>query len=160
MLHEGQVVQVASPKDLYDQPVDLRTAIFVGSPPINLFKGVFDAGSLRFVGLNCPCPQPLTNVLSAAKGEFTVGLRPENATIVLPPDEPKNGESVGAAPLVDIEPLGRTLAVTLKLNGELLTTLASTAVLERLTLGQELKFKIKDPSAILAFRPDGRNYLA
>ncbi|MDR0548737.1 MAG: ABC transporter ATP-binding protein [Deltaproteobacteria bacterium] len=159
-LNKGRVTQIATPKDLYARPVDLTTATFVGSPPINLFKGRFEGGALSFLGLRCPCPGPLAKILMASPRDFTVGLRPENAALILPPNEPRPEDIVGAAPLVDIEPLGRTLAVTLKLNGERLTTLASAAVLSRLTLGQEIKFKINEPESVLAFNSAGRNFLA
>jgi multiple sugar transport system ATP-binding protein len=39
VMRAGLVVQEGSPADLYDRPVDVFVAQFVGSPPMNLFRG-------------------------------------------------------------------------------------------------------------------------
>jgi multiple sugar transport system ATP-binding protein len=36
VMRDGQAVQVATPKDLYDDPVDLFVGTFIGSPPMNV----------------------------------------------------------------------------------------------------------------------------
>jgi multiple sugar transport system ATP-binding protein len=166
MLREGKVVQIGDPKDIYDRPVDQLTALFVGSPPINLFKASLESGRLGFFGLSGPCPSGLAKALGGFSGEFTVGVRPENAGLILSPDDSSletpeamapNEGFFGSAKLLDVETLGRTLAVTVTRRDERLTILASSAILSRLEAVDSLSFVIKDPSAILAFRPDGRN---
>ncbi|MDR2142218.1 MAG: ABC transporter ATP-binding protein [Deltaproteobacteria bacterium] len=159
MLHEGRITQVASPQKLYDQPVDTRVAIFVGSPQINLFQAEFREGQLAFLGLSCPCPARLAPLLADQGRGFTVGLRPENAALVFDDTEVKPGDILGEGVLVDIESLGRTMALTLKCGQDLITTLASASVLSQITIGQARRFRIKDPNLLLAFKPDGRNFL-
>ena len=47
MLHEGAVVQVGKPMDLYERPVDLVVCGFVGSPPIGLLPArLVESGGL------------------------------------------------------------------------------------------------------------------
>jgi multiple sugar transport system ATP-binding protein len=159
MLHEGKVVQIGGPADIYDRPVDTRTALFVGSPQINLLKATAAEGELKFLGLTQPCPPALAQALGAYAGEFTLGLRPENAAILVNPAEPEPGAAGGVAPLVDVESLGRTLAATVKVGEELLTVLAASDLLSQATIGDLVAFQVKDLGALQAFRPDGRNFL-
>src|SRR3954447_21886538 len=41
VLRKGRIQQVASPRELYEQPVNLFVAGFIGSPPMNRFRGGF-----------------------------------------------------------------------------------------------------------------------
>ena len=49
LFRAGEIAQVASPLELYTNPVDIETADFVGSPRINLIDGkaFFDGNSLK-----------------------------------------------------------------------------------------------------------------
>ena len=38
VLESGQVAQIGTPKQLYEQPANLFVAQFVGSPKMNIFK--------------------------------------------------------------------------------------------------------------------------
>ncbi|MBD1848040.1 ATP-binding cassette domain-containing protein [Cyanobacteria bacterium FACHB-63] len=38
VMRAGELQQIASPQDLYDHPVNIFVASFIGSPPINLFR--------------------------------------------------------------------------------------------------------------------------
>jgi multiple sugar transport system ATP-binding protein len=44
VMKRGVLQQVAAPQDLYDQPANLFVAGFIGSPAMNLLRGVFIAG--------------------------------------------------------------------------------------------------------------------
>src|SRR5690606_31998595 len=51
VLDAGHVRQVASPTELYDRPRNLFVATFIGSPAMNLLRGMLDTGpdgALRF----------------------------------------------------------------------------------------------------------------
>ncbi|GAA1378086.1 ABC transporter ATP-binding protein [Catellatospora chokoriensis] len=49
VMRKGLLQQVAAPQELYDNPVNMFVAGFIGSPPMNLVEGVFtdDGGVLR-----------------------------------------------------------------------------------------------------------------
>jgi multiple sugar transport system ATP-binding protein len=67
----GEILQVASPREIYDRPAELRVARFIGSPRINELPAVADAaGRLSLAGR----PLPLR---VAARGPVTLALRPE-----------------------------------------------------------------------------------
>jgi len=77
VLKKGVLQQVASPRALYEQPVNLFVAGFIGSPPMNFLPGEVDGDVLRL-----PLAEvPLTDELRARIGErdlVIVGLRPEH----------------------------------------------------------------------------------
>ena len=70
VMKEGVIQQIGKPQEVYDAPVNLFVAKFLGTPPINLFHGRIEHGSL-YLGND--------RVLStkAPDGPVTVGIRPE-----------------------------------------------------------------------------------
>jgi len=90
VLHEGRLQQVATPRVLYEEPVNVFVAGFVGSPPMNLFAArvATDANgrpALAAAGTLLALEAPLLE--SAAKHEgatLTVGVRPESLVLAAP----------------------------------------------------------------------------
>jgi multiple sugar transport system ATP-binding protein len=89
VLDHGRLQQVASPRDLYEQPVNAFVAGFIGNPPMNLFPvqltGNPGAGwQLRLGGQTLPLPavqiaaEPLA---TCADQPLTGGVRPEALTL-------------------------------------------------------------------------------
>jgi multiple sugar transport system ATP-binding protein len=83
LLHQGAVVQVGRPMELYRRPVDLYVAGFVGTPPIGLLPArlVSGAGQAGFVvgdrtlPLWRPVPSPLRDHVGR---EVVLGFRSED----------------------------------------------------------------------------------
>ncbi|MBP5222271.1 MAG: ABC transporter ATP-binding protein, partial [Lachnospiraceae bacterium] len=50
VMEAGRVHQIGRPQEVYDDPVDLFVAKFLGTPPINVFEGVVKAGKLIIGG--------------------------------------------------------------------------------------------------------------
>jgi len=77
VLRKGQVEQVGSPMDLYDNPANAFVAGFIGSPKMNFFKASLDrATGLSFGGVKAPAA--LTHAAVAASAPLTLGIRPEH----------------------------------------------------------------------------------
>jgi multiple sugar transport system ATP-binding protein len=80
VMRTGTIQQVASPQELYDYPVNLFVAGFIGSPSMNFLAGTLEDGKLR-TGLG---DIPLTGQLrqeverSGTGRDVIVGIRPEN----------------------------------------------------------------------------------
>jgi multiple sugar transport system ATP-binding protein len=76
----GVLQQVGSPKELYDQPVNLFVAGFIGSPAMNFMSGTLEDGKLRTALGEFPLSDRIRReVESAGTGrDVIVGLRPEN----------------------------------------------------------------------------------
>jgi len=71
VMKRGVVNQIGKPQDVYDNPVNLFVAKFLGTPPINVFEGNVKSGRL-YLGEDCikECP-------SLKDGKVWVGIRPE-----------------------------------------------------------------------------------
>jgi multiple sugar transport system ATP-binding protein len=91
VLRKGRVQQVASPRELYEQPVNLFVAGFIGSPPMNFLPATPEDGKLRtpfgMIGLD-------ERRASAVAGRdlLLVGIRPEyfeDASLVDPARVPQ-----------------------------------------------------------------------
>ncbi|HYY03052.1 MAG TPA: sn-glycerol-3-phosphate ABC transporter ATP-binding protein UgpC [Gaiellaceae bacterium] len=89
VMRDGVLQQVDTPQRLYDMPVNLFVASFVGSPQMNLFEAelVSDRGSLvcRLGGAEIELPLEVTalrpNLAAFAGGAIAVGIRPEDVTL-------------------------------------------------------------------------------
>jgi multiple sugar transport system ATP-binding protein len=80
VMRGGIVQQAGSPQELYDRPVNLFVAGFIGSPAMNFMVGTLEEGSLRTSLGDFPVSDRLRQELANAKSErqVIVGLRPEN----------------------------------------------------------------------------------
>ncbi|HZH45148.1 MAG TPA: TOBE domain-containing protein, partial [Roseococcus sp.] len=67
----GEILQIGSPREVYERPADLRVARFIGSPRINELPATADAGGRLSLGGQA---LPLR---AAASGPVTLALRPE-----------------------------------------------------------------------------------
>ena len=67
----GVVQQIGKPQEVYDNPVNLFVAKFLGTPPINVFAGVVSEGKLYLDGT------PVLDVPGVEDREVFVGIRPE-----------------------------------------------------------------------------------
>ena len=78
LLRKGELQQVATPRELYEHPVNLFVAGFIGSPPMNFVPGARRRRprcELPFVTFDAPratCARP-----SATASIVMVGIRPE-----------------------------------------------------------------------------------
>jgi multiple sugar transport system ATP-binding protein len=76
LLRKGEIQQVASPRELYENPNNLFVAGFIGSPPMNFVAGKVSDGRLELPFATFDLPDDL----KAAVGDrqyVTVGIRPE-----------------------------------------------------------------------------------
>ena len=71
VMKDGIVQQIDQPQRVYDDPRNLFVAKFLGTPPINVFKGRVGAGKL-YLGEDAVLPMP-----GVADQELWVGVRPE-----------------------------------------------------------------------------------
>lgn len=71
VMKDGYVQQLGKPQEVYDNPVNLFVAKFLGTPPINVFAGCVKSGRL-FLG-----EDEVLSVGAIADQEVYVGIRPE-----------------------------------------------------------------------------------
>ena len=105
VMKTGIVQQVGKPQDIYDDPTNLFVAKFLGTPPINVFKGRVAGGKL-YIGNAAVLDVPGVN-----DRDVTVGIRPEGFNL----DE--NGAFV--CELSNIEVMGRDISIVSKHDASL-----------------------------------------
>lgn len=93
----GVVQQVGAPQEIYDNPVNLFVAKFLGTPPINVFNGTVQGGKL-YLGEQC-----VLDVPGVEDKQVFVGIRPEGFVL----DD--NGPMV--CKLNNVEVMGRDMSV-------------------------------------------------
>jgi multiple sugar transport system ATP-binding protein len=86
VMRKGVVQQVASPKELYNEPVNLFVAGFIGSPAMNMLAGDLEGDKLRLPMVELTLPEEVRSRLSGEiPKQVVVGIRPEHfqdATLV------------------------------------------------------------------------------
>lgn len=118
VMHNGLIQQVDSPQEVYDNPVNMFVAGFIGSPAMNLM----DCRIVRENGaLLAKCPDMTLTIPENKSGllenlidqQACLGLRPENISHLPDVFEP-NPANTFKAPVWVVEPLGSEKLVYLK----------------------------------------------
>lgn len=88
VMKDGEIQQVAAPLELYNHPANLFVAGFIGSPPMNFFRGELlpNDGRLRFretssasSPLSFNLPESIAARANGSSNRMVVlGIRPEN----------------------------------------------------------------------------------
>jgi len=132
VMKEGVVQQIGRPQEVYDNPVNLFVAKFLGTPPINVFEGRVRDHKL-FIGEDA-----VLDVGSAADQEVYVGIRPEG--FLLEEDGPLRCRLSG------VEVMGRDISVVSANAASLNPTI-------RAIVGTESKVNIEEAAVRFALKP-------
>ena len=124
LFRKGELVQVAPPLELYDNPVDLYTADFIGNPSINFVKGTATVTAEGMTTESAvgqwffPRSDMTPNAPESGNIEVTLGIRPEQLTISRMKDENHqvegrvySGMPAGSETLVSVKVGGATLTI-------------------------------------------------
>jgi multiple sugar transport system ATP-binding protein len=122
VMHQGKIVQMAPPLEVYHRPATTFVANFLGSPPMNLLDATLLSGHqplLAVDGFTLPLAAGAAAGLQREVGEggaLIAGIRPEHLTLVAnAADATVSGEPYA------VETLGPEALVTLRLGGALVT---------------------------------------
>ena len=141
VMSAGVVQQIGPPQQVYDDPVNLFVAKFLGTPPINVFEGEVREGIL-YIG-----QEAVLQVTGAADQPVTVGVRPEG--FVLQEDGPLSCN------LSRVEVMGRDISVvsTHPLCQNTAIRSIISAENQHSVGGQTVRFALK-PAKVFLFRKD------
>ncbi len=128
----GVVQQIGAPQEVYDNPANLFVAKFLGTPPINVFKGRVENGKL-FMGENA-----VLDVPGVDNREVIVGIRPEGFI----PEE--NGPMV--CDLKNVEVMGRDMSVVCEHS-------SSVNPLVRAIINSDYKVDLSKASVAYSLKP-------
>jgi len=76
VLRKGKIQQVASPRELYEQPVNLFVAGFIGSPPMNFLPATLTGNKLKMPFGEIALDEARAEAV-AGRDLLLVGIRPE-----------------------------------------------------------------------------------
>jgi len=76
VLRKGLLQQVDSPRELYEHPVNMFVAGFIGSPPMNFVPGRIEGGQLHLPFVSFALPADMRDAVGS-RAQVTVGIRPE-----------------------------------------------------------------------------------
>ncbi len=77
VMKRGVLQQLASPRELYENPVNLFVAGFIGSPPMNFLPATVEDGQVSLPFGTFPLP-PAKAQAAEGKGLLLAGIRPEH----------------------------------------------------------------------------------
>ncbi|MBI3078605.1 MAG: ABC transporter ATP-binding protein [Deltaproteobacteria bacterium] len=130
VLLDGVLEQVGAPAEVYQRPVSIRAAQFVGSPPINLLPFRVADGVLRWQGLTVTPPRAVAEALRARTREVLGGWRPED---ILLHRSAEPGHLTGRVTLVELA--GPHTIVTVRVQDAELKALTTLELQESATVG-------------------------
>ncbi len=99
VMKDGVIQQIGKPQDVYDEPINLFVAKFLGTPPIAVYEGRTENGNL-YIGNDC-----IFNVDIKENKEFTVAVRPEGYVL--------NENGSFECNLNGVEVMGRDISVVI-----------------------------------------------
>jgi ABC-type sugar transport system ATPase subunit len=149
VLRDGVIQQVGRPGHVYAQPSNTFVATFVGSPPMNLFRGAVDTteSGRHFRG---PVSVALDGLVPAtfADGPSTLGIRPEDVQLAASSDP---GAVPGTVELVEAIGADTFLSVNL---GPGATAMVRVSAQTRVTEGEQVHLRLA-PESLRLFDESG-----
>ena len=136
IMDKGQIQQLGTPDEVYNNPANVFVAGFIGSPPMNLITGELQNGT--FIG-------PDTRIEGVAKGDrknVILGIRPEDMTIG------EGGKGDLNAKLYSLEPTGDQTLAAVWTGGQLVVAKGARGFRQALDTPVGLTF---DPERIYLF---------
>jgi len=148
----GEVIQIASPQQIYDAPAELRVAQFIGTPKINVLAGTINAGGAIEV-LGAAWPLKLSG---AAAGPVSLGVRAEAWELEAEVNKRPQATALSAR-VRHLEHLGAETLVHLNIAATELSVVARTApaVAADLAIGARVTLRVK-PEHVLVFDAAGK----
>ena len=125
--------QVAAPQEVYDNPVNLFVANFLGTPPINILKGRVENEKILINDV------PVLNCKGVSDREVYVGIRPEGFIL-----DPKGAFVTN---LQNVEVMGRDVSIVS-------THTASTKPTIRAIISAEEKIDLASKTISFSLKPN------
>lgn len=139
VLHEGKLMQVGTPEQLYRDPTCLAVAEFIGQPKLNVIQ-IEDEDSAALFGL-----MENSAVMSAMESGVILGIRPEAIRIT------DRGKQEGT--ITGCEYLGNQYVITFNFERFALT---AAGCKQTYSVSQRIQFEIEKSQYLLFDKTSGR----
>jgi multiple sugar transport system ATP-binding protein len=151
ILNKGKLIQIGTPYDVYNHPVNSYVAAFVGTPTMNLFNGrvrnnqvIIMEGAFEF-----ELEPSVIGQLKGLSGDVKVGFRPEDVFV-----RPEDGIK---AQVYAVENMGMAKIVTLNIENHRLKVTADPGF--SVEIDAEVRFKINQEKVYFFDKETGANLL-
>jgi multiple sugar transport system ATP-binding protein len=157
VLSNGKLQQCASPRDLYDNPVNQFVAGFIGSPAMNLQTASLTDGGAQLAGAVIPlAPEIRTAAARDKLSELVIGIRPEHMHLADgqagPALEPAAGTAVLPGEVLLVEELGADALLHVRLAENGGTVVARAEGRRSPAPGSRVTFRVQSAD-VFAFHP-------
>ena len=149
VMMDGEILQLDTPNEIYNNPSNIRVAEFVGSPKINILQGECDdKGDIKCIGIKIT-----DSIKLAQKGNISVGIRPEHMELVT-----SNNENVFKGKIVYRENLGSDifLHVTVNEGKQKIIVRSEPSMVINSAVGDQVMIGW-DKQNVMVFDVDGKN---
>ena len=76
VMNEGEILQIGTPQDLFENPEHTFVGYFIGSPGMNFIPCTIDENKARFNGMQITLDNDLAERARTARGRMELGIRP------------------------------------------------------------------------------------
>lgn len=76
VMFEGEVVQVGTPEDLFENPEHTFVGYFIGSPGMNFLPCTLEGQAAKVDGVSIPLDEKVAALGGRTQGKFEIGIRP------------------------------------------------------------------------------------
>ena len=149
VMMDGEILQLDTPNEIYNNPSNIRVAEFVGSPKINILHGDCDEkGDIKCIGIKIT-----DSIKLAQKGNISVGIRPEHMELVT-----SNDKNVFKGKIVYRENLGSDifLHVTVNEGEQKIIVRSEPSMVINSAIGDSVMIGW-DEQKVMVFDVDGKN---
>jgi multiple sugar transport system ATP-binding protein len=126
ILRDGVLQQCDTPDAVFDDPVNLFVAAFIGSPAMNLVQIEIAGGTARFGGLEVALPDDVDDHLNGRR--VVLGVRPSDFTLAGPRSDP-SWPRISVRPTV-VERLGSECHLVFAVDAPPVVTAATQAAID------------------------------
>jgi glycerol transport system ATP-binding protein len=127
-MNAGSILQVGTPKELFDRPRHTFVGTFIGSPGMNVLSCTFDGTTAIVDGVRIALDEATLAAaqaqgLASTNAALEIGIRPESLQVIAADANTANDTHCVNVEVVGVEDLGRHSLVRLRLGEQLLCAL-------------------------------------
>lgn len=148
VMNDGEIMQIGTPEELYNDPANFFVADFIGEPPMNFIEGkIIGSADGRYrhkcEGMEFSLPEEISKNLSKyIDKKITMGIRPQYIDIV-----DRSGININEGRVYSYEFLGERGFLLLELNSERI--LIDVEHEKKYVIGEKVYFIFKDRNICL-----------
>ena len=148
VMQAGRIMQVATPKELYNHPANLFVAGFIGSPEMNLIEGHLQSGQFVIGNQRLSLGDEVLSRLASQPKDAVLGVRPQHLAL-----DPSGLQ----ARLTNAEFMGHEVYLHADLEGQKIIAVVGTAEYEQLGRAETVGLKPAAEHLHVFDKADGSN---